>query len=302
MRLRKGHHGSSMDLLLDTITNTFGGVLFLAILVAILLQITGHEVEQPEKPQISEAELRSLETKLSSTVATLDTLARAVEAQDANCLTLAPPDTKHQLEEMQRLRIQRDQLVRERLAALEKISSTQADIRHIQKEISQLDEDLKKATQEQASTLMALKSEIQSRTQTARLPSARSTYKNEVALILRYGHLYVLHRYDANGYRQLNTDDMVVISEGASETQVTPKPYAGIAVSDASQAKVALAGPLGRFDPQTEYFAIGVWRDSFDQFVYLKHVLVQLGFNYRLLPIKEGGKIIEANVKNPLVQ
>ena len=72
MRRCKGHHGSSMDLLLDTITNTFGGVLFLAILVAVLLQITGYNVEQPEEPQISEAELRRLETDLSVTVSKLD--------------------------------------------------------------------------------------------------------------------------------------------------------------------------------------------------------------------------------------
>lgn len=52
-RRRRTTSADSLELLLDTICNTFGGVLFIAILVVILLRMTGESEEETPVPTVA---------------------------------------------------------------------------------------------------------------------------------------------------------------------------------------------------------------------------------------------------------
>jgi len=94
MGRRRGAPASSLDLLLDTICNTFGGVVFLAILTIILLQMSGHDAEStsPEVPR--QAELADLELRREDAAARLKTLRAATAQQDALREQLVPADVR----------------------------------------------------------------------------------------------------------------------------------------------------------------------------------------------------------------
>lgn len=68
MSRRRGRPAdSSLELLLDTITNTFGGILFLAILVSLLLQSTGAHESQESRTRgnpLTPAEAADFEVRL----------------------------------------------------------------------------------------------------------------------------------------------------------------------------------------------------------------------------------------------
>lgn len=67
MSRRRRAEDSSLELLLDTITNTFGGILFIAILIALLLQTSGREEQEAaaeRPPPITAAERAALEVRL----------------------------------------------------------------------------------------------------------------------------------------------------------------------------------------------------------------------------------------------
>ncbi|MGH7138338.1 MAG: hypothetical protein ACREHD_21520, partial [Pirellulales bacterium] len=74
---------SSLDLLLDTICNTFGGVVFIAILVTLLLQMTGGpQIEAPPDAAQHE-ELVALENERDEVEARLKSLREAAAQQEA---------------------------------------------------------------------------------------------------------------------------------------------------------------------------------------------------------------------------
>ena len=66
MSRRRTRKQDSLELLLDTICNTFGGVLFIAILVVMLLQQTGGAPAIPSPAPVSPVELQSLASQMES--------------------------------------------------------------------------------------------------------------------------------------------------------------------------------------------------------------------------------------------
>lgn len=120
---------------------------------------------------------------------------------------------------------------------------------------------------------------------------------------MRYGRLYRVHRDQGVDLRgRLNTDHFVILADDADQIRVTPKPYAGIPVSDDQQLETQLQETLSASDKEQHYLAIAVWEDSFDRFVFLKNAIVDMGFEYRLIPIEENSIISEGGGGQPLVQ
>lgn len=48
---RRKSEDSSLELLLDTMCNTFGGVMFIAILLSVMVSIRGHQQNEPVPDQ-----------------------------------------------------------------------------------------------------------------------------------------------------------------------------------------------------------------------------------------------------------
>ncbi|MEO8166385.1 MAG: hypothetical protein ABI619_13420, partial [Betaproteobacteria bacterium] len=63
MRRRTNTDDSSLELLLDTICNTFGGILFISMLVVILLNMTSEAVEDSPPSPKTQLELLEAERK-----------------------------------------------------------------------------------------------------------------------------------------------------------------------------------------------------------------------------------------------
>jgi hypothetical protein len=83
MSRRKRTADSSLELLLDTICNTFGGVLFLAILICVLLRMAS-PLEQlvAEHDRTTPEEMQALELQLDALVAEIETLQATQSQQD----------------------------------------------------------------------------------------------------------------------------------------------------------------------------------------------------------------------------
>ena len=88
MSRRRTRKQDSLELLLDTICNTFGGVLFIAILVVMLLQQTGGApaIRAPASP----VELQSLASHLGSVVSDLERLRQNRDSQQKVAQNFAP--------------------------------------------------------------------------------------------------------------------------------------------------------------------------------------------------------------------
>lgn len=70
-------------------------------------------------------------------------------------------------------------------------------------------------------------------------------------------------------------------------------PHGGTAIGGTPEASSQLVARLDEFNPKRDYIGLVVWPDSFEQFGVLKKVLIQKGFEYRLIPAKDGDKFTD---------
>ena len=82
MSRRGAPSGDSLDLLLDTICNTFGGILFIAMLVVILTNQMSREASPTEPTVQNSRALRTMRGQLSESDATLTKLRQAVRQKE----------------------------------------------------------------------------------------------------------------------------------------------------------------------------------------------------------------------------
>lgn len=288
MSNRKRGNESSLELLLDTICNTFGGVLFVAILIVVMLRMTSKTQTAGDVAQVSEAEQLELEQQQAELREAIEMLRRAGAGLDES-VEVADSQTAELLETFKAKQRARQGLLHDRLKTLESIAERQARINQTARELDELEKQERATTKKRQDLEATLKAEVASRSQKVEYSSTHQTGKQEIQAVLRYGRFYVWHRYGPSGGRLgLNTDEFVVLDESAGEMRTTPMPNAGTIVADSSVAIQQLSTRVNHFNPTRDYIGIVVWPDSFEQFRLVKKVLIQRGFEYRLIPAKHG--------------
>ena len=277
----------SMDLLLDTICNTFGGVLFIALLVVMLVQTSPaarDQNSQPAAPGETERLVRELE-------AVTDELARLKAARSGQLRTLAslaPAEVRQLLEDRRKREEVLESLngVKAGLESLvsnvaEGLSSARAAAESAKVDLRQAESEVDRLEKELAAAKAAKVKEL--RTPVAMPPAGRQ----EIQFVIQYGLLYIWHQYDSSWNRRgLNTEDFLVIKSTSEGLETTPRPTRGIAIADSPQSRAELARMLRRFDRIRHYLAFVVRPDSYDDFEIARDVAIELGFEYRLYPLE----------------
>ncbi|MEN1678966.1 MAG: hypothetical protein AAGJ46_05200 [Planctomycetota bacterium] len=279
MRRRKPSDTESLDLLLDAISNTFGGVLFIAVLVVILLQFTGEaRTPSPTDPR-SAQQLQEESQRLQQEIAKATDEARR----------LGDPEEVSLIPELSRLQQERAALA----GALD--DAAKAGEKARDRDTERVVWETQRARLE--TRLRRLLATAQSK---AALPRQRETSKQGFPLLLTGGRLvavYEADRDDVIGPPRLN--DFVDVDPKATPggwvaipqaggvvRTMRPKPGAGEPLRSAEQAKTALQRVVRGTTPRTAYLAIAAWEDSFAQFSLLRKAIVDLGYEYRLIPLE----------------
>jgi len=301
---RRRSTDSSLDLLLDTITNTFGGVLFLAMLVSLMLSTTPREHSPAPNDPVAharlEVELESLRQRADDLrshsrirqvqspdpggvhAPLAETLLRDLLAAIEERATVIESTSQHQTataSSESRARVQAEETTKSK-KALEDVTTA------LEKERSEADR-LKLI-------LLGLASSPAPDLRTVGLPRLTETDKTQVTIMLRYGRLYMMHRWH-NGLRTgPNTDDFIVIP--GPPQAAWPRPSAGFPVEKSSIAKI-LRRLLAPFPPNRWVVAAIVHADSFDSFSTLRKALVDAGYSYGPIPVGVGGFTLDAGGK-----
>lgn len=297
MSRRHSSRQDSLELLLDTICNTFGGVLFIAILVVLLLQQTGvgTATSTVAVPPVSELDLQSLNARLSAANQELETLTENRFSQEAVVANFAPAEVRDLIS--RRHTVTRDQ------------NSLQAEVDRLQSEIAiqvahieslderelQVKSNQTAAIERRQNVQSTLEQDRQSRVEEVRMPVIRSAGgKSEIGLVLRYGRLYVWHHYGANNERLgLNTDDFVVVSEDEESLVIRPIPTRGTPINGSAESRAAMRNVLSRFDHRRCYLTPIVRPDSYGAFKYFRDEAIALGFEYRLMPADADSPVVD---------
>lgn len=299
-RRRQSESSDSLELLLDTITNTFGGILFLAILVVILLRSTSEsKTETPGPPRTDLAELSQQLNALQSERGEMQSQIDARELSHK----LSDPELVELMRDLEARRDQRDELSKERDALLASVSDTQTKTNEIVAKLTELDGKLKKSQKEQEIAKRELEDQKAKRRVTSPFPREKGATKTEYAFVVRYDRLYEPRDRNEIGIRgEPNQDDFISYGDEGEYLAMSPKPYRGIPLLNGESLSQAAANKLSSVSPQGYYVCIAIWDDSFAGFQAVRQYLVEHDYEYRLIVLTEGGAMVEGFVSDPKVQ
>ncbi|MFC1757866.1 hypothetical protein ACFL2H_03740, partial [Planctomycetota bacterium] len=134
---------SSLELLLDTICNTFGGILFISVLVVILLNLSGQQSTETPVNEELHHELMESRIRLAQAKESLSQLRSALEVQAKIESQIVDPDLRDKIKKLRDLQQKNAGLINENTEGLDEIGASQANVNEINNELVRLDDDLR---------------------------------------------------------------------------------------------------------------------------------------------------------------
>jgi len=309
MSNRRRTGDSSLELLLDTITNTFGGILFLAILVSLLLRTASPTPgrQGDPTPRFTASEQQSLELKLDDLK---DQFARFKRRPAAAPPSDPDPEITRSREEAERLSARfADALTaratlametathqRERTAAIEEASQLESRRAASAERLSatkSANEAALVESQRLAQLKLTLERSVRPTTidQTVGMPTLRDSRKDQVCIYVRFGKIFMMHSY-RGGVRVGPNPQFFVVAPG-NPPVARPKPGAGVEINPDTVMQ-ELDRLLSSFPPARWVVAVVVFHNSFADFQIVKQAIVEAGYEYRPLPVYPGGSIMDS--------
>ncbi len=290
MKRSNNSQGDSLDLLLDTICNTFGGVLFISLLVVILLNMTSKTASVTPPPQASHETLVEQEEQLQESRQRLETMTKALEQQQRSIDKFVEPGTEELVREQRRQQAAHTALSEEQIERTQQIGQAQIEINETAQRMQTLSQSIAAARQQLNSVEEELGQEVAVRSRAAKLPKQRRTTKIPVPFLMKQGHLCAYASMDQSGQLVPNTNEAEVHTDAEGE-YVVPRVSNGLKIaSDGSNAQ-AIRNKLSAFNKEKHFITIAVWADSFSEFAAVKDVIVANGFEYRLAPFSDDDKV-----------
>lgn len=312
-RRRRGDD-SSLELLLDTITNTFGGILFIAILLSLMLRSSSQDAQETAAQLVpmTALEQESLESRVADLQQEAESLRRRLsqasepgdsQANDAELGKLSAAAAALEAAVADQAEATRNTLDAQREAATanEEYELLEEEQKSVTDRLAEAENQLAAAHAEAARLLEAAvnidrppgATEIE---QTVGLPSLRPSTKSEIQLYVRYDRIFMMHTW-RNGVRLgPNTEQFVIVplSGNAGVRQVArPKPASGMPVI-AATINADLRRLLQPFPSNRFVVSMVIFEDSFDVFQLIKTAIVQDGYEYRPIPLRPGESVVDS--------
>ncbi len=279
-RRAKGQDSGSLELLLDTICNTFGGILFISLLVVILLNTTSKTngsaaPSQNSQLAMAEAELRRQD--LTHELETLRQAASQMESVQTTLVSQAVIDFAMQLEQAQREQVER---TIENSQAQGAISDTQQVINDQSVGDHEREQKLTAARKQAAAMEKRIQDAIAQRSGEAVIPKVAPSDLREYIYYLKNGRLYGPYKY---------SDDMKEIVVDKETKRIEIKNEAGGVIVNPNGKPGKFAIKFAKYlRPLQHKAVVCVWPDSYEHWTIVRRAISELGLKYRLWPLEEG--------------
>lgn len=293
-RTRKSNENDSpFDLFLDTVSNVFGGVMFLTLLAALLVLTRGASSldAPPQTPSEANVDARTVAMDIEATEL-------AIQSQQMLLKHLKmDEDSIDKAVQLENLEQSVDQAEREAKLAEQAIPRQQVeDQQRQQQDLSQqrarLEETL--ASEQDKRDRLRRASE-----RTVKFRPLQRSNTFETVVVLRYGKIYLFK--DRPLSTSFNEDDFFVTRQLGRVMTITPKPHRGEPVNEATVDQI-IRRLSSSFPPSRFHVTIAVWDDSFGEFNTLRDAVVKAGYQYRTIPSDNTTELSFGEVKESWVQ
>ena len=290
---------SSLETLLDTVCNTLGVVVFIAML--LVLQINEARPTADEKPasEDASAELIEQQQQLEETRQRIEQL-QAAEAQQKRVTARFANFESQQV--ANRLRQQtRDQTkqVQVKQNLMSSIATAQQAANQAAEQLTRQTQTLEELRPQVAAIEQVLKNEIQIRSRTAKFPEGRQSTRETFSFLLKGGILYRVHL--AAPYKTFNSKEVQKLNSGTVE-YLEPVMGSGLRINVQTPNITEIVKRLNGYSKNDHVLRIFFWPDSFAEFQVLRDALVQESFHYSPEPVPEKTQIITGGQGAPIFE
>ena len=281
----------SLELLLDTICNTFGGILFIALLVCVLAQNTqpAGTAAAPTQAELAKVHDQRVATaKLQEVLGEIAALESALKHHRAVAESLqqqSGPTTSRGGPELAHLQSERDQLRQTRKDILNQVASVSSEVSQLKTEFKAAGAATAQARGDAARAAEELREARDSKLVAFRLPRVRATDKRQIPVLISDRRVRMPLTHDRAGKETgLNLAEIRV---NLADSGVALVPNTGTVIADTEQARRALDKRFVVFRADADYLLFLVWPDSYAEFKLVRDRLVEKGFDYQVMLMDE---------------
>jgi len=294
-RARSGFTDDSLDLLLDTVANMFGGIMFIAMLLAILT--AARSATAPGEAGQSAAsvyEALRLRTEVRAAAERVRRLERAAEDAAAAAQSDLPEDAM-------RLKAMRDRLdedladARERLEQAERIRDRLGEKFDSTAEIEQTaSAEIERLREKRERLQGEIEKALDARRSVARLPVTRRTDKLPVHMALSHGRLFVFHKHEGRPFARPvpNKQDVRIEDFIGGNQRVTLRDDGGFPVTEQIERHPRWRNLVRSVNHERWFISVAVYPDSYREFLQLKTAVLSAGFEYNIVPLEAGDPLV----------
>lgn len=313
MKRNRFQQPDSTGLLLDTVCNTFGGIILIALLVALLAR----DVQSESKLDINpDARMELLQRRLDRAGTERDRGRKKIEALETQLNVFGDSQYRDLTEQITASRKElaelREQYRDHRTELDVFLESGTGDLLQVlinrkAEMITELDAEknqslvlqgtLEQKQQQKNELHERLRNEREKRTARLRLPMEHKTRRTQNWVLVRYGRIYPTDFF-RNGVKSLNRTT-IKWTEVVQGRKADPIPDRGIDPVDNPEQWNKY---LNQIDRRSYFLAFVVWPDSYAAFNQVKEISVEKGFEYAFDPYQAGEIILfssEGYVPNP---
>ncbi|GHT44115.1 hypothetical protein FACS189454_00690 [Planctomycetales bacterium] len=305
---RKRDNNSSFELFLDTICNVFGGIILIAILIAIQVQHTESEIQNKDAPSVEqvsqlEQQLQTLQRQITAAASLFETVRKTMpepkEQKELDALNYYKELTEQKAKATEK----KGELIAKHLAVSQQEIELETQVKNVEAQVKQLEsqeQNLSAALKNEQNTNKALgqstanlQSEIDELGKQIAAKEKKVNDKNNPAKNTRQETLYLPKQHDSGSKLQFGlvvrfnrvyiAADWNVTIGGIKQLGV-PDPNAGISLDGSPESEAKIKALLKQHDATTTYLLTIVYADSADSYYQLRDAMVDAGFEYALLP------------------
>lgn len=275
MKHRSKGDVSSLDMLLDTVCNTFGGICFIALLVSII----SANLPMGEGDQ-SDMQIKVIEQdmRLENLTRERDTLMAALEIQEKTLSHKSTNQAAYVISE------KLDNLVKDKGEANTLEASLRRKLAELLSDNARLAAETQQAGRE-LERLKTLNEELKSKenkarqdtVQVVRLPMEHSTSRKPFHVFIVKNRIYPL--FDTTYGVRENEEHCTFTELGSEEIEISPRPGAGIPIPS-DLRNMPFLSQMVQLMSDKHFLNVYVDGESFGSFCKIRNIMIASGFPY----------------------
>jgi hypothetical protein len=295
-RKHKRPADDSFELFLDTITNTFGGVLLIALLVVLMIRQSKQDAPQltasetTENIELVESQIVVLNADKEKLQQELNTLQEFKLDFGTEELAELAQELSEKLKQVSELELESEKTKLEFNQAKSKTSSAETDLENESALYSESVAELEKARKN-------LDKEKVIRTRTMRLPKEQETEKVEKVVFVESDQIFYFYTSISGSGGEVDKQYVEISTELDADIfyediYLKLRKQNGIDVGSLQVEK-----QLKKYNSSKDFFSFVVRPDSFESFGTLRDICVKNGFEYRIMIVPKGQMIFFGSSK-----